>query len=198
MSLRERYKTKSTKRLTSFLFFYLFLTSFFAFYNTLAKYSTIVEDVPTVDIAKWNIMVNNEETIEGQTLTNTIKLIPNDSQTTANNKLAPGQEGYFDIIINPEGTEVSIEYTVQVNTTTLHPDINLTQYSILEDNITKNYENKEITGNIELTENSSALTVNEKKTIRIYWEWPETTTRVPTEGENYSISTAIVIKQKIV
>lgn len=198
MSLRERYKTKSTKRLTSFLFFYLFLTSFFAFYNTLAKYSTIVEDVPTVDIAKWNIMVNNEETIEGQTLTNTIKLIPNDSQTTANNKLAPGQEGYFDIIINPEGTEVSIEYTVQVNTTTLHPDISLTQYSILEDNITKNYENKEITGNIELTENSSALTVNEKKTIRIYWEWPETTTSVPTEGENYSISTAIVIKQKIV
>lgn len=198
MSLRERYKTKSTKRLTSFLFFYLFLTSFFAFYNTLAKYSTIVEDVPTVDIAKWNIMVNNEETIEGQTLTNTIKLIPNDSQTTANNKLAPGQEGYFDIIINPEGTEVSIEYTVQVNTTTLHPDISLTQYSILEDNITKNYENKEITGNIELTENSSALTVKEKKTIRIYWEWPETTTSVPTEGENYSISTAIVIKQKIV
>lgn len=198
MSLRERYKTKSTKRLTSFLFFYLFLTSFFAFYNTLAKYSTIVEDVPTVDIAKWNIMVNNEETIEGQTLTNTIKLIPNDSQTTANNKLAPGQEGYFDIIINPEGTEVSIEYTVQVNTTTLHPDISLTQYSILEDNITKNYENKEITGNIKLTENSSALTVKEKKTIRIYWEWPETTTSVPTEGENYSISTAIVIKQKIV
>lgn len=195
MNLKQRYKSKSKKRFVRFLEFYSILAFFLLFYSTFARYTTVVQNESTVGIANWQISINNNNIINGGTLTNTLELIPS-TQTTTNNKLAPGQNGYFDITINPEGTDVAIQYTINIDLKNLPTGIILTTYEILEDNISKNIENNKIEGEINLQQ-LQQLTSSEAKTIRVYWEWSGTSTDIPTGEENYKIQATIMVKQKI-
>lgn len=195
MNLKQRYKSKSKKRFIRFLGFYLILAFFLLFYSTFARYTTVVENESTVAIANWQILINDNDILNGGTLTNTLELIPS-IQTTTNNKLAPGQNGYFDITINPEGTDVAIQYTINIDLTNLPTGIGLTTYEVLEDNISKNIENNKIEGEIDLQQ-MQQLTSSESKTIRVYWEWSGTSTEIPTGAENYKIQATITVKQKI-
>lgn len=195
MNLKQRYKSRGTKRLIRFLGFYLILAFFLLFYSTFARYTTIVKNESTVPIANWQIKVNNNDILNGGTLTNKIELIPS-TQTTTDNKLAPGQNGYFDIIINPEGTDVAIEYIVNLNTTNLPSGIILTTYEILNENISANIENNQIEGKINLQQ-MQQLTSSDAKTIRVYWEWADGSTDIPTGEQNYKIEATITVKQKI-
>ena len=129
------------------------------------------------------------------TLTNTIELIPT-TQTTTDNKLAPGQSGYFDISINPEGTDVGIQYIINLDTTNIPTGVLLDTYEILENGITGRIENSKIEGEINLQQ-MQQLTSSEKKTIRVYWKWSETSTEIPTGEEKYKIQATITVKQKI-
>ena len=195
MNLKQRYKSKSKKRFVRFLGFYSILAFFLLFYSTFARYTTVVQNESIVAIANWQISINNSNIINGGTLTNTLELIPY-TQTTNNNKLAPGQNGYFDITINPEGTDVAIQYTINIDLTNLPTGIGLTTYEVLEDGISKNIENNKIEGEIELQQ-LQQLTSLETKTIRVYWEWSGTSTDIPTGEENYKIQATIMVKQKI-
>ena len=143
MNLKQRYKSKGSRRLVRFLGFYSILTFFLLFYSTFARYVTVVEYDTTVAIANWQILVNNVDILNGETLTDFIQLIPS-TQTTTNNKLAPGQNGYFDITINPEGTDVAIEYKITFDVSNLPTGIILKSYEIIEDNIFANIENNQI------------------------------------------------------
>lgn len=65
----------------------------------------------TVDsnIVGWNIKINNDNINTTQDFViNNFTVVDNDMVT--DNKLAPGAEGYFDINIDPSGTDVSIVY----------------------------------------------------------------------------------------
>lgn len=195
MNLKQRYKSRGTKRLIRFLGFYSIIAFFLLFYSTFARYTTIVKNESTVPIANWQIKVNNNDILNGGTLTNKIELIPS-TQTTTDNKLAPGQNGYFDIIINPEGTDVAIEYILNLNTTNLPSGIILTTYEILNENISANIENNQIEGKINLQQ-MQQLTSSDAKTIRVYWEWADGSTDIPTGEQNYKIEATITVKQKI-
>lgn len=198
MDLNKRYRPKRRRRVIRFLLFYLFLSSVLIFYSTFAKYTTVVEDAPTIDIANWNIKVNNSDSNTTQNLSNVIKLTPDTTtQTTTDNKLAPGQTGHFDIIINPEGTDVALQYSLSFVTNTLPEGISLTNYEIIEDGITNAVQNNIIQGEITLNEQKDQLSANDVKTIRVYWKWNESSNDIPTGTEYYAISATIVIKQKL-
>ena len=90
-----------------------------------------------------------------------------------------------------------MEYNINFDTTNLPTGIELTRYEIVEDNISENLINSNIVGQINLTNREQALSENDKKTIRVYWEWKEDTVDIPTEGTNYNISVTINLQQKI-
>ena len=48
-----------------------------------------------------------------------------------------------------------------------------------------------------MTETEQALDENNKKTIRVYWEWQKDTTEIPTEEDIYDISVTINVRQKL-
>lgn len=195
MTLKNRYKSKKNIRFVRFLGFYVILAFFLLFYNTFARYTTVVQNESTVEIADWQISINNKDILNGETLVNSLQLIP-DTQITTDNKIAPGQKGYFDIIINPEGTDVAIQYMLNFNTTNIPSGILLTKYEILETGISARIENNTIEGEINLPEENQ-LTQEEKKTIRVSWEWNEVSTYIPTGEENYRIQATVTVKQKI-
>lgn len=198
MNLKERYKSSGKKRKFKFFVFYLLLATFLIFYSTYSRYTTIEEGQPKAYIANWKVKINNEDITNKQTLSNMITLVPDTSrETTTDNKLAPGKTGFFDIIIDPTGTEVAIEYTINFDITNLPTGIILTNYEIIEDGISTNFTNTSIFGIINLTETEQALDENNKKTIRVYWEWQKDTTEIPTEEDIYDISVTINVRQKL-
>lgn len=199
MNLKERYKYRGKRRIIRFFAFYLFFAILLLLLtSTFSRYATIQEGQPKAYIANWDVKINNEDITNQTTLSNVITLVPDSMKaTTTDNKLAPGKYGYFDLIINPEGTEVAVKYTVSLDTTNLPEGIVLTYYEILEDKIFQSFTNTSIVGEINLSNNEQALSENDKKTVRVYWEWKEDTTNIPTETENYDISVTINVSQKL-
>ena len=198
MNLKERYKTRGKRRIIKFFAFYLFFAFLLIVYSSYSRYTIIEEGTPKAYIASWKVEINNQDITDKQTLTNVIELVPDSTiQTTTDNKLAPGKSGHFDLIINPAETEVAVEYNINFDTTNLPTGIELTRYKIVEDNISENLINSNIVGQINLTNREQALSENDKKTIRVYWEWKEDTVDIPIEGTNYNISVTINLQQKI-
>lgn len=197
MSLSRRYNTNRIKKTINFVEIYIFLTFLLIFSSTFARYTAKIEGNPKTETATWKIQVNNNEISEGETLTNSITLVPEiTTQTTTNNKLAPGQNGYFDIIINPQGTEVAVQYEINIDTTNLPKGIDLTKYTIQEDNVEENISNNKITGEIDLNK-LQQLEESDSKTIRIYWEWNKNSADMPVGGEGYQIIAEVNLKQKL-
>lgn len=198
MKLKERYKTKGTRKVIRFIIFYLFFAILLIITSTFSRYATIQEGQPKAYIANWDVKINNEDITNKTTLSNVITLVPDSmKETTTDNKIAPGKYGHFDLIINPTGTEVAVEYTISLDVTNLPQGIVLTNYEIIEDSIFQSFTDTNIVGEINLSNKEQALSENDKKTIRVYWEWKEDSTYIPTEDDSYDISVMINIRQKL-
>ena len=199
MNLRLRYRSRGKKRIIRFLVFYSFLVVLLILHSTFAKYTTVVDGTPKTQVADWHVKINEIDITQENTFSNLIELIPEGNvQTTYKKKLAPGQTGYFEIIINPEGTDVATQYNIDFDTSNLPKGIILTNYEIIEDNISSNFINgTSIEGEINLNNTNQSLSESDKKTVRIYWKWEETSTTIPTKDIKYYINSTITVKQKI-
>lgn len=199
MNLKLRYKSRGKRKIIRFLVYYSFLAFLLIMYSTFAQYTTVVEGTPKTQVANWNVKINDIDITKENTFTNLIELIPaGDTQTTYEKKLAPGQTGYFDIIINPEGTDVATQYAINFDTSNLPAGIILTNYEIIEDNISANFTNgTSIEGEINLNSTNQSLSENDKRTVRIYWQWKESSTTIPTKDTNYYINSTITVRQKV-
>ena len=63
------------------------------------------------NIAKWNVLINGTDIKSGENfVVNSVNIVGSDS--VKNGKMAPGTEGYFDILIDPTDTDTSILYSV--------------------------------------------------------------------------------------
>lgn len=128
--------------------------------QTFSKYFTEVRGVGTATVAKWDFRVNgSSEEVQTINLASTT-----DIDSVRNNKIAPGTDGKFEIIIDATGIDVGIEYKVQfLNEQNLPPNMIFT------------YDNKSYTSLTELGEavkgNIYASEGEKTRTILILWEW---------------------------
>lgn len=137
--------------------------------DSYAKYKKKVDQNVGITLASWNIKLNNEsvagkETVEG----NIIPTFEN-NEYTAENVIAPGSIGYFDITIDATEVDVSFSYelSVVVNDNELYPDIIAYGYAInpTEDSVASEFPQEGITGTI--THNSNDTS------IRIFIKWDD-------------------------
>jgi hypothetical protein len=104
----------SKKRISILLVFAILLGVVFIVSYSYALFESNIEGEVETHPAKWHIKVNNTMISTGVTNEFTINNI-NYTQTDSNvrsGKFAPGIEGYYDLIIDPTDTEVSIKYTI--------------------------------------------------------------------------------------
>jgi len=144
------------------------LSLLYLFQASYAKYKKQIEGDVRSTIASWNIKVNNE-TINNKSLLSsyiTPTIYPN--QYVKSGVLAPGSQGYFDIVIN--ASEVDVDFTYQItgalNVDTNLVDLKLTAYEV--GGVRTNYDNNTvITG--EIAKNTG------NTTVRVYFEWDDVT-----------------------
>lgn len=126
--------------------------------GTLAKYTTEVTGTGSATVAKWNFTANGKtDTFEAIDLASTAYT------NVAEEKIAPGTEGSFDIKLDASGSEVAVAYTIAFTDVKNQPK-NLKFYTDAG-HITEFNLDDGLKGTIEFANVDTAVT----KTI--YWQW---------------------------
>ena len=193
MSTRKKYKLK---RIRNFLIFYMFICILFVASYTLSRYVETTEGTSGLEIAKFNVTVNDINVTEGNPFILNYKDITDTSE-----KIAPNTKGYFELKINPIGTEVSLEYEFNFDLRGIPKEFKLTYFTIndseehhdiTEGNIIKN--------DLLLSDKKNGFTEDEKINIKVYWDWniDEDITNPNVDTiDNKDISIIAVIRQKL-
>lgn len=137
--------------------------------QTYAKYVTSTTGEAAMQIARWRILVNNEDIHTGSNMVNQITPTFVESSYIAAGKIAPTSEGYFDVVIDSTNTDTSFTYTIDTSVALNSPvsDLVATGYKINEGSIINFVGSTQITGNVLIHD---TIKVN---IIRIYFKWDD-------------------------
>ena len=124
-------------------------------YDTFSRYYSIYMNDSNLKLAPWRISVNNKKITTSENITVKPDLIVVTDSTTERyqNKLVPGCSGYFDLIIDPTGTGVSVDYIIDFKPEKLPGGMEYIKYDIIGETTDNVFpENYKIIGNMKLSE----------------------------------------------
>ena len=183
------------KKLLRILVLIMLIITLFQIANMYALYKDQLQGEYTNLLGVWAIKVNDVDISSGEeNLTFNMTedhLTYVDSEHVKSQKLAPGAQAYFDIIIDPTNTDVSIVYTLNIKldavTTAKLKLVNVENYfqksgeteQIVNDDVYTNNETNEHQAVIPLTRiNDQCLNY-----VRLYFEWEDVEENNQTDSE---------------
>ena len=196
-TLNQRYRHHNRQKSSRPLMILFFLCAILMVPTTFARFLSSSSGTFGMEMAKWNIKINNVTvTPETSNLSNSIELVITDNDS-GDGLIRPGQKGYFDILLDPTGTEVSMQYGITILTEQLPEEFQLTGYSI-NNSTTKQAipNNKTIEGEI-LLDGGTSLTSLNKIRYRIYWEWQDEDAKLTESLPTYQVNIGLQVKQII-
>lgn len=119
-------------------------------------------------IAYWNFKDNMNKTTNSKI--SLAETITKSETQIADNCIAPGTEGVFEIIVNAKGSNVKLEYEIKLINEINTP--NNLYFFIKTNNTQKEFQNlKELFNTIDF---SGSFEVNDEKikVYKIFWKWP--------------------------
>ena len=155
------------KRLILLVVLSIILCLFFV-QESLAKYITAADETANISIARWKILVNDEDIRDENTVNTVINPVFLGNDNIAENIIAPTSEGYFDLIIDAREADVSFKYKISmsVNKNSSVRDLVATKYVVNGgEPITMDINNQTIENTVLYGNNNS--TIN----IRVYIVW---------------------------
>ncbi len=158
---------------------------------TFSRYTTEAKSEASSNIAKWQIIINNEPIVQNTALNNKIDLIYDNKE---NGLILPGETGYFDIVLDPSGTEVSLKYNINIDLSNLPSNMRLTGYTLNSGELEEFKEENKLSGEIRL-KNYQRLDDTDKQTYRVYWKWNGDS--LITADKNYFVNANINVRQII-
>ena len=200
------------KKLLTILLLIMLIISFFQIANTYALYKEQLQGSYTNLLGVWAIKVNGVDISSGsQNLTFTMtedNLQYLESANVKENKMAPGTQACFEIIIDPTNTDVSILYTLDIKLSRV-TEAKMTLVKV-ENYFQKQDETEQITNETVYTGEESHKAVipigkiNEQyiNHVKLYFEWTNVEERNEkdseigtTESAKISIPLEINLKQ---
>lgn len=155
------------KRLILLVVLSIILCLFFV-QESLAKYITAADETANISIARWKILVNDEDIRDENAVNTVINPVFLGNDNIAENIIAPTSEGYFDLIIDAREADVSFKYKISmsVNKNSSVKDLVATKYVVNGgEPITMDINNQTIENTVLYGNNNS--TIN----IRVYIVW---------------------------
>ena len=155
----------------------LLILSFISMYVTIclvnetyAKYISSATSTSQSSIARWRILVNNDDITVGATSTSLITPVFPGSDNISSGVLAPNAEGYFDLVLDATNVDVSFRYTITVEPNENSPVTELvaTKYAI-NGSQPVNFAEGENTLEGTVALNAENKVVN----IRVYIKWDD-------------------------
>lgn len=169
--------------------------------QTYAKYLDTKEGDTDFTIAKWKILVNQQDITEASTMSSLITPVYIENEHIKEGVIAPGREGYFDLVIDSSNTEVSFRYDISVTSSENSSvnDLIITGYSLNDSEI--------IPVSDQLNNLSNVIyytDTNKENKIRIYFKWRDGTgenmnneadTNASIQGVNAKLKASITFTQ---
>lgn len=155
------------KRLILLVVLSIILCLFFV-QESLAKYIAAADETANISIARWKILVNDEDIRDENAVNTVINPVFLGNDNIAENIIAPTSEGYFDLIIDAREADVSFKYKISmsVNQNSSVKDLVATKYVVNGgEPITMDINNQTIENTVLYGNNNS--TIN----IRVYIVW---------------------------
>ncbi len=139
--------------------------------NTVAKYITNANSNADINIARWQVLVNNQDVTSSATLTNVITPVFPGTNDIASGVIAPTAEGYFEIAIDATNTDVSLSYEITIgpNEDSIVTDLILSGYSI--DNGQRQQVVPDQNGEFKVQGQIAYNTQDKDINLRVYLKW---------------------------
>ena len=117
------------------------------------------------EIGKWNVYVGGSEATSGTFNVDSINII--DSSNVKEGRLAPSTMGYFDVVIDPRNTSVSVRYDITFDFSSITGNFSVTAIEeVNSGNLIRTGENT-YTKVISLADIKNGTT----NTVRVYVKW---------------------------
>jgi len=152
--------------------------------NTYSRYVASSEGNVQIEFAKWQLLVNTVDVTSSSTSNISFTPVIDANKNVAKDKVAPSSEGHFDIEIDPTNSDVSFQYTIELDINNEDiPDLMITRYAVLPDDY---IEGNSLQFN-DLNEGkiTDVMRYNTKEfkktTLRIYFQWFEGQTETKNE-----------------
>lgn len=159
---------KNYKKIVILIILILISILVFFLIQIFAKYLTSASGDTSMNVARWNILVNNISIKNNTDISNTLTPVFPGNENIASGIIAPTAEGYFDLNFDFSAADVSFEYEISttVNENSSVKDLVTTGYSVDDgEKITFDEINSPIKDTINLTDNI------ETQKIRVYVKW---------------------------
>lgn len=162
--------------------------------NTYSRYVANTTGNLDMVFANWQILVNEEDILDGNSSSIQITPVLLQNEHIATNKVAPSTKGYFDINIDPTNVDVSFTYQVSIDVLNENiPDLLITKYAILDHDYTEGDEiimntlnDNKLNGSLAFQNDIDNYSY-EPFTIRIYFEWYDGEDKQMTDEEDSAI-----------
>lgn len=161
-------KKLSTRKMVIFMLMLLVLTVYFVS-GTYARYTWKGEAEGTLAVAKWQVGLGTE-----QATTTDINFTINGDKNVVANKIAPSYTASAELVLNPDGSEVAVDYELVVDETKLADlgvNFEITKATVGATELTANAEGNYV-GTIELKDRA-ALTEAESVTVKFEATWTD-------------------------
>jgi hypothetical protein len=146
---------------------FLLVASIYLIKETYAVFETTGTGTADFSIGSWVINLNSIDISSGQTVSFSINSFTySDSSHIANGVIAPGRSGYFDLILDPDGTDVSVRYDITLDMEEEYEN-NITYYVTTTDGTTIQTGPSTYSGIIDL----ASIDNGDTATLRIVVEW---------------------------
>ena len=155
------------KRWLIILFVVIFTITVYEIGTSFSLFESAKDIVVNSDIGRWQILINDDLVTEIANFNVTNVQVTGDVNVRENH-FAPGTEGYFDIVIDPNDTEVSVYYEIVCRTDMItNPQIHVTNIEDIDGNDLTLVAPYTHAGVIPLADIENGETV----TIRFYVTW---------------------------
>lgn len=159
---------KNYKKIVILIILILIAILVFFLIQIFAKYLTSASGDTSMNVARWNILVNNISIKNNTDISNTLTPVFPGNENIASGIIAPTAEGYFDLNFDFSSADVSFQYEISttVNENSSVKDLVTTGYSV-DDGEKINFDevNLPIKNTINLADNIKT------QKIRIYVKW---------------------------
>ena len=135
--------------------------------ETYAKYVSSASAGTNLTIARWNIIVNNQDIQQNSNFSNRVTPVFSGTTNIKSGVLAPTSEGYFDIILDGTYTDTAFTYTIDIDqaSTNTVDDLKISRYMV--DGVEHAYNGNSITETIALN------AVVKRREMRFYIKWDD-------------------------
>lgn len=200
---REERKDERKKKGLIVLLLLLLVVLVYGGGKTIARYIGSASSSSTVGVAKFAVKVG-DKTLGAQPQTVTADFVLNSNANIAKGKIAPGGSGTFTYVIDPAGSEVSLDWESQLGEITNLPagvNLQITGVTANGTAITKGSDGK-YKGTINLN-GATALSATNKVTLVVTATWEnddsknDKDTQAGIAAANLTLNNTITVQQHI-